>query len=147
MKRIPSIAETRKLVTRELQWIHGFEQVKQSKGEIGWIVERDGWFSLRWIYLQEYDFGFPRFRNDIVHELPKSFWKLPYPKIPKFEITVHHSQIDKKFIHSMSDFVSYVFEDRPEIYTWDIFDNVSCYPNYGWSKLARDLYKDKKRKK
>ena len=134
------------VITRGLQELHGFEEVKCTKNHIGWVVTRDAWIGFRWAYVS-YVSGCPidfiRLRNDVVSTFPKTFWRFPIPEIPKFELTVHRSEITHSFVSEFNSFVSFLADGRDEIYTWDIFGDAS-YPDYGWSVKARELRKRKK---
>jgi len=141
-----TIAQVRRFVLNSMSSLQGGDKVKLSKDELGWIVEEEGWLTLRYTQIEEYEVGFIRFRSDMTHSLPKSFWPFDFPKIPTFELTVYHNQIDEEFVKNLRDFVSFVIVDRPEIYTWDIFEDFQSYPNYGWTKKARDLYQEFKKK-
>ncbi len=131
-------------MTRTLQELHGFHNVKNFKDEISWIEHRNPWLGFRWAYLSEvsgYSPEFIRFRNDMKQQTPKSFWPFDRPEIPIFEITVHNSEITPEFIKEFSQFVSFLSEDRDEIYTWDVFEEGS-YPNYAWSLKALEMNKN-----
>ena len=122
------LSEACSAITRGLQQLHGFENVKCTKNHIGWIISQNPWLGFRWTYVS-YVSGCPtdfiRLRNDVISTFPKSFWPFPLPEIPKFELTVHHSEITPNFVSEFSSFVSFLADGRDEIYTWDIFGNAS----------------------
>jgi hypothetical protein len=58
--------------------------VKQVKDAVAWIETRAAWIGLRWTYVS-YVSGCPedfiRLRNDVVMNIPKSFWRFSLPSI------------------------------------------------------------------
>lgn len=132
-------------ITGGLQELHGFDNVKQRKADVGWIVARDAWLGFRWVHVS-YVSGCPtdfiRLRNDVITSLPKSFWRFPEPRLPKFELTFHQSEITRSFVKDFSTFVSFLADGRDEIYTWDLFHDAS-YPDYGWSLKAEEIRRKK----
>jgi hypothetical protein len=139
------LAAARSNITNSLRQLHGTEKVRQIKDAVAWIETRAAWIGLRWTYVS-YVSGcqedFIRLRNDVVMNIPKSFWRFSLPSIRTFELTVLFSEITDDFVSDFSDFVSFLADGRDEIYTWEIFGNAS-YPNYGWSVKANELRNQK----
>ncbi len=132
------LTEARNSIVRGLRDIHGPENVRAFKGEIAWIETKGPWLGLRWVYLCEVSgcaSDFIRLRNNIETETPKTFWPFRHPNIRSFELTVLFSEITQEFISDFSSFVSFLSEERDEVYTWDLFDDAS-YPCYGFSEKA-----------
>ncbi len=70
------LSAARSQIIRSLQKLHGAENVKQSKGEVAWIVTRAAWLGFRWAHVS-YVSGCPpdfiRLRNDLAPVISKSF--------------------------------------------------------------------------
>lgn len=139
------LSEAITTITRGLQGIYGFDNVKKRNQNIWWIVTRDAWLGIRWVHVS-YVSGCPtdfiRLRNDIATNLPKNFWRFSKPHITKFELTFHHSELTPAFVMDFNSFVTFLADGRDEIYTWDLFQDGS-YPDYGWSLKSEEILRKK----
>lgn len=134
------ISEAYKIITSNLRDIHGPKNVRTLRnGDICWVEKRGAWRGFRWVflsYVSGYSEEFIRLRNDTQGISSKSLWPFERPTIETFELTVLASEITPEFVSDFSRFVSFLAENRDEIYTWDMFAHQS-YPTYSWSTKAQ----------
>lgn len=118
----PSVTSLR-LITSALESLWGAKNVRKFGNYIGWIEHRKSWIGFRWVRVSGV-FGQPRefvrLRNDVEFHMPTSFWPFSPPKIPKFELTVHDSELNLSFVTDFAAFVS-ALADGVESPNWDIF--------------------------
>ena len=130
-------------IAHEIHWslkhLQGGTNVLRKGLMLFWVVEKEGWFSLRYFVLSDFPKGFVRIRSDARLPEIKKFWPHKIVKLPQFEMTVHQSEINAAFVKDLRDFVGFLVEERDEIYTWDIFEDADQYPDYGWSKVAKNI--------
>lgn len=133
----PSSLTSIRFITSVLETLCGRKNVRKFRNDIAWIERRNGWVGFRWVHVSG-AFGQPiefvRLRNDLEFRMPKSFWPLDYPTLPKFELTVHSSEIDRLFVEELVRFVS-LLADGVEVPRWDIFRDPA-FPRHSWSEKA-----------
>jgi hypothetical protein len=140
--RVGQLKSARLQIMQVLSALHGPENVRQIKDEIAWIELENAQRRLRWVdlqYVSDCPDHFIRLRNDVVTKIPKTFWHFETPRIAKFELTVLFSEITEDFVRDFSKFVSFLADQKDEVFTWEIFGNAT-YPDYGWSVKAAALH-------
>lgn len=108
-----------------------------------WILKRDHWYRLCWFSISEYSPGCYRFRNDLVFDIPKSFWPFPHSRIRpgKFELTVHESEISQDTANKLF----LICSDPNYQFDWKLFKEKGEVPDYSWSEKAKAHHNETKK--
>ena len=104
-----------------------------------WILERDGWHRLVWVFMI-YTSGFWGFCNDLAVKPPKSFWPLRIRKPPrKFDLILHESEITEDTLASeICPKLFAVCVDPEGDFDWPRFGETRTgAPNVAWSVTAK----------
>lgn len=111
--------------------------VSKKRNCVSWRVEKDNWFSARFLNVTEYSKGCFRFSNKHSGQIPKTIlpFKLEHSNMLKsIEVTVHAEEINRDMLNRILDAV-----ENPEIaLDSDVFREPDLYPGYAWSKKAWD---------
>lgn len=108
-------------------------QMSKYSDAIGFLHVKDEYVKPMWFFVTEYRDGILRIRNDLD---PKNefncLWAYEYPKERKFELSFLPEEIDATFCTNLARFLGNNY------LSWTLFDWQTSYPEYAWTKLAKE---------
>lgn len=108
------------------------------RNHVAWLMEKDGWYTVRTCSVTQYSPGCFRFRNDLAFDIPKRVWpfsKLPQERLGKMEITIHESEIS-----TLLPLLVEIAETTGRDYQSPLFPDNLISPTYCWSIKANKHY-------
>jgi hypothetical protein len=114
-----------------------YRDAADKKGDaVSWRIEKEGWFSVRCLSVQEYSPNVFRFKNSYWGNIPKSLWPFSsYPKIESMDIRVHSNELDQGMIELLLKVAENPKSKRKD----KRFPNGVLNAD-SWSEMARKQY-------
>lgn len=142
MKSISEFAD--ELCTAASKRAHKFA-VSKTRNFVCWRVEKNGWFSVRYLYVSEYSRGCIRFSSKNRGRIPKTIFPFSVDDpemLEKVEITVHVEELDTEMFARILN----ALEAPKEKLDSRIFGETNDSPAYAWSKMAWDQQEANRKK-
>jgi hypothetical protein len=114
------------------------------RNNVAWLLEKDGWYTVRKCSVTLYAPGCIRFRNDLNFDIPKRVWPLddlPQEHFGKMEITIREDEVD-----TLLPLIVEIAETTGKDYASPLFRDNLVSPSYCWSTRASQHYEQNKRK-
>jgi hypothetical protein len=114
------------------------------RNHVAWLIEKDGWFSVRTCSVTLYAPGCIRFRNDLDFDIPKRVWPLRAmpSRVRTMEITIHESEVS-----ALLPLIVQIAEDPSHDYPSALFPKKLISPSYCWSVKGEMHYAATKKKR